>query len=136
MSGQMIGSAAAPYAARGLHGGWGTVHVKRMATGNQMFSDVDSFEFVEIAPNSCGGLHVHTRTEELYFILSGRGLLTQGDEQLEVGPGDLHLLSLHDQHELETIGDEPIRMIVIEALPPEIVRQLPTHRPAVARKEA
>jgi len=130
MSGVMIGSSAEPYRARNLHGGFGSVEVKRMATGNQMFSDVDSFEFVRIPPGSCGGMHVHTRTEELYFILAGRGKLTMGDDVVEVGPGDLHLLSLNDRHELETLGDAAIEMIVIEALPPQIVAALPGHRPA------
>ncbi len=32
--------------------------------------------------------HYHPRTEEIYYILSGRGMMFLGSEQRQVGPGD------------------------------------------------
>lgn len=128
----VIGSAEAPYRCIGLHGGAGETFIKRMATGNQLFSDLDSFEYVRIPPGSHSGLHVHTRTEELFYVLSGRAALTLDDEVVEFGSGDLMLMSLNGRHGVRTIGDEPLEMLVSEAFPREIVDRLPAHRPAEA----
>lgn len=126
----VIGSADAPYRVIGLHGGEGDTFVKRLATGNQLFSDLDSFEYVRIPAGSHSGLHKHTRTEELFYVLSGRAELTLDDEVVEFGPGDLMLMSLDGRHAVRTIGDEALEMLVSEAYPREIVERLPAHAPA------
>jgi uncharacterized cupin superfamily protein len=33
-------------------------------------------------------LHAHAREDEVFYVLSGRGLFRYGDEVLEIGPGD------------------------------------------------
>ena len=113
----------------GVHGGAGAMGWKRLGTGNMMSSAVDSFEIAELPPGSRAGKHVHSRTEELFYVLSGRALIGLGDEQVEVGPGDAILTGFHGIQSVEAIGEEPYRMLVIEALPPEIVAGLPEHRP-------
>lgn len=113
----------------GVHGGEGVMRWKRFGTGNMMFSDVDSFEIAELPPGARAGRHVHTRTEELFFVLSGRAAIGLGDRTVEVGPGDAVLTGFHGVQSVEAIGDEPYRMLVIEALPPEIASALPEHAP-------
>lgn len=113
----------------GVHGGAGVLRWKRLGTGNMMASAVDSFEVAELPPGSRAGRHVHSRTEELFYVLSGRAAIGLGDEVVEVGPGDAILTGFHGIQSVEAIGEEPYRMLVIEALPPEIVAGLPEHRP-------
>ncbi len=113
----------------GVHGGDGVMRWKRLGTGNMMATDVDSFEIAELPPGSRAGTHVHTRTEELFFVLSGRALIGLGPERVEVGPGDAILTGFHGVQSVEAIGDEPYRMLIIEALPPQIAALLPDHRP-------
>ena len=76
---------------RNVHGGVGEIKAKRLATGNMMYADWDSFEYAELPPGTSAGEHVHTRTEELFFVLSGKAVIGLGDEKVEVGPGDVIL---------------------------------------------
>lgn len=115
---------------RGIHGGAGTLGWARLATGNMMFSPLDAFDLAHMPPGSEAGLHEHTRTEELFFVLQGAAEITLGDEQVTVGPGDTVLTAFGGRQAVKAVGDEEYRMLILEALPPEIVAALPAHRPA------
>jgi mannose-6-phosphate isomerase-like protein (cupin superfamily) len=56
--------------------------------------------------------HHHQRLEEIYYILTGRGMMTVGSEQQEVGPGDAIYIPREHRHTLENTGTEPIRLLV------------------------
>jgi len=114
----------------GVHGGEGRLGWKRLGTGNMMSSDIDSFEYVEMPPGGRAGRHVHSRTEELFLVLAGRALIGLGDEIVEVSEGDAVLTGFHGVQSVEAIGDETYRMLVVEALPPEIAAALPSHDPS------
>jgi mannose-6-phosphate isomerase-like protein (cupin superfamily) len=114
----------------GVHGGAGALGWKRLGTGNMMASAIDSYEIAEMPVGSRAGRHVHSRTEELFFVLSGRAAIGLGEETVEVGPGDTILTGFHGIQSVEAIGTEPYRMLILEALPPEIVAGLPEHRPS------
>lgn len=63
----------------GIHGGQDVTRWKRLGTGNMMFSDIDAFEIAELPPGTRAGRHVHSRTEELFFVIAGRALIGLGD---------------------------------------------------------
>jgi mannose-6-phosphate isomerase-like protein (cupin superfamily) len=128
----LIGSTDAPVEVTGAHGGTSSLLWKRFSDGNMMYSDLASFEHVTVPPGGNVGLHVHSRTEEIYFIISGRGRMRVDDETREVGRGDLILTPLHSAQSFEVLGDEPATFIVMEMLPPEIVEVLPAHSPTAA----
>jgi len=50
--------------------------------------------------------HYHPRTEEIYYILRGRGLMTLEGEGREVGPGDGILILPGTRHRIRNIGKE------------------------------
>jgi mannose-6-phosphate isomerase-like protein (cupin superfamily) len=125
----LIGSKDSPVEVTGAHGGTSSLLWKRFTDGNMMWSDLQSFEHVTVPPGGNVGLHVHSRTEEIYFIVSGRGRMRVGDESREVGPGDLILTPLHTAHSFQVVGDEPATFIVMEMVPPAIRAVLPAHRP-------
>jgi mannose-6-phosphate isomerase-like protein (cupin superfamily) len=113
----------------GVHGGAGVMKWKRLGTGNMMFTDVDAYEIAELPPGSAAGRHVHTRTEELFLVLDGRAMIGLGDQRVEVGPGDAVLTGFQGVQSVDAIGETNYRMLVVEALPPEIVDRLPRHEP-------
>ena len=129
MPGLIISDPDGAQRVRGIHGGDGEIRVKRLATGNMMYADFDAFEWAEIPSGTGVGLHTHSRTEELYFILKGRAKLRLGDEVHEVSPGDLMLMSLFGRHSIEPFEGETLEMIVVEALPPRIAEALPVYKP-------
>jgi len=53
-------------------------------------------------------LHKHGMTEELYFIISGTGLMTLEDEQFDVVKGDTICISPGTAHKIENNGTEPL----------------------------
>lgn len=120
----------------GLHGGRGTNRWKRFVTGLMLHADWDSFEHNQLDPGSAIGEHVHTRTEEIYFIVSGSARMTLNGKTFEVAPGDLIMTPLGGRHSIENTGDEMLEFVVVEALPPSIVELLPAYTPSAASEGA
>ena len=125
----VLSDTGSPSAMHGLHGGRGVNHWKRFVTGLMLHADWDSFEHNTLEVGGLIGEHIHTRTEEIYFIVSGRARMWLDDEEREVGPGDLIMTPLNGRHSIENIGDTPMEFVVVEALPPSIVERLPGYRP-------
>ena len=62
------------------------------------------------------GLHKHTNTEDVYIIISGKGLFTDSNGvEIEVGPGDITIARPGQSHALKNIGDEPLVFINVIA---------------------
>jgi len=55
--------------------------------------------------------HRHTRMEEIYYILEGKGLMQVGDETREVGPNDAIAIPPSQRHEITNIGDCTLRFL-------------------------
>ena len=56
-------------------------------------------------------LHYHKVTEELYYILSGTGLMTIEDEVQEVGPGDTIVIAPGQRHKIANNGQVPLVLL-------------------------
>jgi mannose-6-phosphate isomerase-like protein (cupin superfamily) len=57
--------------------------------------------------------HHHLATEEIYYILSGAGEMTVGDETRAVGPGDAVYIPLRSAHTLKNTGREPLTLLLV-----------------------
>jgi mannose-6-phosphate isomerase-like protein (cupin superfamily) len=55
--------------------------------------------------------HRHRVSEELYFILAGRGRMRLGDAEFSIEPGDTILIPPGTVHCLRNIGDETLRLL-------------------------
>ena len=56
-------------------------------------------------------LHKHHKSEEIYYILEGKGLMTLGNEKFEVKKGDTILIPPETPHKIENIGDVPLKIL-------------------------
>jgi len=66
-----------------------------------------------IVPPGCStGAHAHTGDEH-HLILAGRWRMTQGDSTFEVGPGDYVAWDPTVPHDVECLGPDSGRMLVI-----------------------
>jgi len=63
-------------------------------------------------PGSSTGVHAHAGDEH-HVVISGRWRLTQGDHVYELGAGDYLAWDPSLPHDVENVGDEPGRMLVI-----------------------
>jgi len=68
----------------------------------------------ETLPPGCAVTpHHHREIEEIYYVVSGRGLMTVGDETREVIAGDAIYVPRNHRHSLSNTGSEPIRLILV-----------------------
>ena len=78
----------------GMRGGPGSVTVRHFRFEGK--GAPARFLILEIPPGAAEGAHTHFADdrngmgayEEFYYVISGRGLSTLGDETIPVGPGD------------------------------------------------
>jgi mannose-6-phosphate isomerase-like protein (cupin superfamily) len=68
-----------------------------------------------IPPGSTIGYHTHGENEEMYFILSGRAVMTINGERREVRTGDAILNRRGWSHGLENPFDQPVTILVFLA---------------------
>jgi mannose-6-phosphate isomerase-like protein (cupin superfamily) len=127
----IVSDTGSPSQVIGVHGGKGLMHWKRFVTGLMMHAAWDSFEHNRLEPGAAVGEHVHSRTEEIYFIVSGKGMMKYNGEEFEVVAGDLIMTPLDGRHGITNHGDEVMEFVVVEALPPSIVNALPDYTPSL-----
>ena len=73
--------------------------------------------WIESPRGSKQALHTHDTQEQIYVVVRGRGRMTVGDEQREVGAGTCIRVPPGSQHAIEGISAEPLA-IVTATVPP------------------
>ena len=58
-----------------------------------------------LAPGMTTDEHFHPKSEEIYYILEGRGRMKVEDEEREVGPGDGIAILPGKRHKILNIGE-------------------------------
>ncbi|MBF0458924.1 MAG: cupin domain-containing protein [Nitrospirae bacterium] len=61
--------------------------------------------------NGQTALHKHDLTEEIYYITTGRGLMTLGDEVFEVSAGDTICIEPGTPHMIKNTGAVPLKIL-------------------------
>jgi mannose-6-phosphate isomerase-like protein (cupin superfamily) len=56
-------------------------------------------------------LHKHSRSEEIYHITEGHGLLFLGNKQCEVTAGDTVYIPLDMPHQIKNVGEVPLKIL-------------------------
>ncbi len=57
--------------------------------------------------------HTHEVLEEIYYILSGSGVMTIGAESQAVSAGDAIYIPTHNVHSLTNTGDEDMKILLV-----------------------
>jgi mannose-6-phosphate isomerase-like protein (cupin superfamily) len=57
--------------------------------------------------------HQHQELEEIYYVLSGKGLMTVGDDTREVSTGDAIYVPRGKRHTLNNTGSDPIKLLLV-----------------------
>ena len=79
------------------HGGAGTVLCKSLLDG----CDSQKFMFMHCDDMKAGvsiGVHEHVDTEEIYYLISGHGVLTYDGVEYDMRPGDVSLCNKGHSH--------------------------------------
>jgi mannose-6-phosphate isomerase-like protein (cupin superfamily) len=75
------------------------------------------FALVTVDAGRCSPAHYHRCTEELYYIVEGRGRMRLGSEIREVGPGDTICIRPNVVHAIENVTSAPLRFVCVTAPP-------------------
>lgn len=97
------------------HGGKELIRTRRV----RQRGDGTAFNFIDLTVLPVGsdiGLHRHTRdNEEVYVVVTGRGMMTLDGAEFEVSPGDVIVNRPGGEHALRNTGDTELRLVVLEA---------------------
>ncbi len=72
-----------------------------------------------LAPGETTTPHCHHRTEEIYCILEGEGLMLVGEQKRSVGPGDVIAIRPGQVHQLSNTGGGVLKLLCCCAPPYE-----------------
>ena len=64
-----------------------------------------------LAPGECATAHRHLKTEEIYFILEGQGIMRVGEDEASVGPGDAIAIPPGAEHHIRNTGNITLRFL-------------------------
>ncbi len=112
----------------GVHGAEGVSQWKCFARRNDLFGPWEAVEWAWLPPGGISGEHVHSRTEELYFIVSGTGMMIIDGQEYSVAAGDLILTGLGTRHGLRNVGAQELSWFVIEVVGPVMSAVLSDHQ--------
>ncbi len=99
------------------HDGVGTVFCENMLKPEDSQYGFRWFHYDHIPAGTTIGEHLHTGSEEIYFLLEGRGTLIFNGERIQMNPGDLSLVTDGDTHGFLNDSDSDVIMIVTEIRP-------------------
>lgn len=93
--------------------GWVRMHVQWLCTEKTMGSQSVVLGRTVFEPGGAAHeLHTHSNAEEVLYVIEGQGMAISGDEEFEIGPGDVVFVpygekhffkNTHDTKNLETI---------------------------------
>jgi mannose-6-phosphate isomerase-like protein (cupin superfamily) len=112
----------------GVHGSSGRTRWACLASRRNLTAPCEAVEWASVPPGGLSGEHLHTRTEEIYFVVSGRGEVFLNGTPHPVHPGSLVLTGVGSTHGLRNVGDTNLDWLVVETLAPGTVAAI-TGRP-------
>ena len=64
-----------------------------------------------VEPGQTTALHKHLKSEEIYHVTAGSGLMTLGDKRFEIGVGDSVVIAPGTKHCVKNIGAMPLKIL-------------------------
>jgi mannose-6-phosphate isomerase-like protein (cupin superfamily) len=107
-----------------MHGGIEVAKWKCLARRLGLSGTWEAIEWASLPGGAVCGEHLHTRTEELYFIISGEGELLLNDVPHRIRPGHLIANGLGTRHRFRNLGEEDLNWLVIEVFSPATTQAL------------
>lgn len=85
--------------------------IRELMHPNTQGNEAQSLAEATIHPGTKTLLHRHFKTEEIYHVTAGTGLMTLGTQQFPVEAGNTVLIQPGTPHRIEALGDTPLRIL-------------------------
>lgn len=109
----------------GMHGGEKLAQWKCLVRRNNLFGAWEAVEWAWLPRGGASGEHLHTRTEQLDYIVSGSGVMTIGGQEHLVTAGDVILTGLGTRHGIRNAGASELIWLVTEVPGPVMTSAFP-----------
>jgi mannose-6-phosphate isomerase-like protein (cupin superfamily) len=93
--------------------GRGTVELLHVFRQEELRGKARLFARLRIPRGSGIGFHRHDGEEEIFYILSGEGVVNDNGETKRVGAGDAVLTGGGAGHAIENQGEEPLELMAV-----------------------
>ncbi len=97
----------------GLKGGKGSVQVTEFFEAEDFHGKGRLYGMSTIAIGDSIGLHQHEGDQEAYYILEGSALYFDGEKEYILEPGDISVCRTGESHSIESVGDVPLKYIML-----------------------
>lgn len=66
-----------------------------------------------VPPGFAAPWHLHTREDEVFYVVEGQFRVWRGDEQFDLGPGGVALLPRNQVHTFKNVGSTTARLLTV-----------------------
>ncbi|BDU50265.1 cupin domain-containing protein [Haliovirga abyssi] len=92
-------------------GGVGEIIANMYLKDSELENSLTGFNMMQLKKNSEVGYHQHINDEEIYYILTGKGIVNDNGIEKEVEAGDMIYTKQGEFHSIKNIGDELLEFI-------------------------
>ena len=96
-----------------MRDGKGPVEILHVFRKEELRGKTRLFARLRLPKGSAIGYHIHEGEEEVFYILSGSGFVTEQGVSTRVGPGDAVLTGGGGGHAIENLDDEPLDLLAV-----------------------
>lgn len=96
-----------------MRGGAGSVEILHVFRQEELGGAARLFARLRLLPGASIGHHVHDGENEVYYVLSGTGVIVEDGVATELGPGDASLTGGGAGHALENRGSGPLEVMAV-----------------------
>lgn len=96
-----------------MRGGDKEVKLMHIHTQDELKGNCRLFSKITLEVGSSIGLHTHINEEEVYYILSGTGTITDNQSSYEVFQGDSVLTGHNMSHSIKNTGNENLEFLAV-----------------------
>ena len=96
-----------------VQGGKGKGDFTALVTPDELRGHGRLFNRIVLEPGASIGEHDHTKDFEVYYILSGKGLVNDNGKEIVVEEGDVIYTADGAKHSIENIGDGVLDFLAV-----------------------
>lgn len=96
-----------------MRGGKGTVKIENFVSAAELNDKGRLFGKIIIEPGCSIGYHVHEHDAELFYIIKGTAVYTDGDKEITVTAGDTMVCPTGTGHCIANNADETVELVAL-----------------------
>jgi mannose-6-phosphate isomerase-like protein (cupin superfamily) len=94
-----------------MRGGKGSVELMHVFNKDEMTGKARLFAKITLNPGCSIGMHEHDKEEEIYYVISGKGIINDNGNIKELNSGDASITGNGASHSIENNGSEPLELL-------------------------